>query len=67
MNVMYPMRTFSSDTRSEACSNVRPEISSTICFTLGSVVVWAVGGGGVDLEEGSAAVAKHLDVVAILE
>jgi hypothetical protein len=49
--------TLSKETKSAACSNVSPEMSSTILFSFGSVEV--VGGGGVCEEEGVASVANH--------
>lgn len=65
--VQFSSRTLSNDTRSEACSNVRLEISSTIRVTVASFDVWAGGGGCVELAAVSVVVAKYLDVVAILE
>lgn len=42
-------------------------MSSTIRVTVASFDVAGGGGGGADLEADSVAVARHLDVVAILE
>ena len=53
--------TFSNETKSAACSNVSPEMSSTILFSFGSAEV--VGGGGVCEVEGVAAsVANHREL-----
>lgn len=53
------LHTFNSVTRSAACSNVKPEISSTIRPILGSE--GATGGGDVEEEVAVAAVVRHLD------
>ena len=53
--------TFSNETKSAACSNVSPEMSSTILFSFGSAEV--VGGGGVCEVEGVAAsVVNHREL-----
>ena len=52
--------TLSKETKSAACSNVSPEMSSTILFSLGSAEV--VGGGGVWEVEGVASVANHREL-----
>ena len=52
--------TLSNETKSAACNNVSPEISSTILFSFGSVEV--VGGGGVSEVEGIASVANHREL-----
>lgn len=58
-------RTFSRVTRSAACNNVNPEISFTMRDTVASFVLGRCAGIGV--EEGSVAVVKHLESVAVLE
>jgi len=58
-------RDFNSVTRSAACSNVKPEMSSTILFSFGSAVTLGDGGGGAgDDAASAAAVARHLDELA---
>lgn len=59
--------TFSTVTKSAACNNVSPEMSSTIRDTVGSFGFDTGGsGGGVDFWEESVAVVKNLEVVAVL-
>lgn len=51
-------RTLSNVTRSAACSNDSPEISSTILFKTGSLLVAAGGGGGVEEVDAATSVAS---------
>lgn len=50
--------TLSNVTRSAACSNDNPEISSTILFKTGSWLVAAGGGGGVEEVDAATSVAS---------
>lgn len=50
----------SNETKSAACNNVSPEISSTILFSFGSAEV--AGGGGVCEVEGIASVVNHREL-----
>ncbi len=53
-NTGHVRYTFSSATKSAACSNVRPEMSSTILFNFGSALL--DGGGRGDDDDGVSAV-----------